>query len=158
MKAPEKTIQLNRRNEDGQEETVDVIMRYCAATEIGFSEMTDHEKTVDVFNPTLENVDGKIQIKEPPKATEDDYYKLIMSAIIAAYEVRSTNEHPAKEPVTMKDLLFCSTRQQLFAALQAVIDLRAQWLTVPDAIKPEAQEEGERKRRKNVKQPTTSTR
>jgi hypothetical protein len=120
--------------------------------------MTDNEKTVDVFNPTFETVDGKIQIKEPPKATEDDYYKLIMSAIIAAYEARSTNGHPVKEPVTMKDLLFCSARQQLVAALQAVIDLRAQWLAVPDAIKPETQEEGERKRRKNVKQPTTSTR
>ena len=158
MKAPEKTIQLNRLNEDGQEETVDVIMRYCVATEIGFSEMTDHEKTVDVFNPTFETVDGEVQIKEPAKATEDDYYKLIMSAIIAAYEARSTNEHSVKEPVTMKDLLFCSTRHQLIAASQAVIDLRVQWLTVPDAIKPETHEEGERKRRKNVKQPTTSTR
>lgn len=159
MKAPEKTIQLNRLNEDGQEDTVDVIMRYCAATEIGFSAMTNHEKTVDVFNPTFETVDGKIQVKEPAKATEDDYYSLIMSAIIAACEARSTNEHPVKEPVTMKDLLLRSTRQQLIAASQAVLDLRVQWLTIPDAIKPETQEEeGERKRRKNVKQPTTSTR
>jgi hypothetical protein len=158
MKVPEKTIQLNRLNADGQEETVDVIMRYCVATEIGFSAMTDHEKTVDVFNPTFETIDGKTQIKEPAKATEYDYCRLIMSAIIAAYEARSTDEHTVKEPVTMKDLLHRSTRQQFIAALQAVIDLRVQWLTVPDAIKPETQEEGERNRRKNVKQPTTSTR
>ena len=151
----EKTIQLTRLNNEGQEELVDVQLRYCAATEIGFSGLTDHQKTVEVFNPTIEMVDGQAKVTAQPKATDDDYIRLVMAAIIAAYEARSTDTETVEPPLTMKDLILRSTRKQIMDAVNAVLELRMQWLDIPSAIKPETEETEEKQ--KNVATPTTST-
>lgn len=148
---PEKIIQLTRVNASGQEEVVDVAMRYCIAAEIGFSQLAD--KSIEVFNPeTAEGEGGKLVVTAPPKATDDDYIKLSMAAITAAYEARS-----AELPVTAADILYHSTRKQTIDMMTAVMLLRIEWLSIPKDIKPEAESDGREKKRKNVKRPTTGT-
>jgi hypothetical protein len=110
---------------------------------------------VEVFNPTIETVDCQAKVTAPPKATDDDYIRLVMAAIIAAYEARSTDTETVEPPLKMKDLILRSTRKQIMDAVNAVLELRLQWLDIPLAIKPETEETEEKQ--KNVATPTTST-
>ena len=149
---PERTIQLTRMNADGQEEVVDVVMRYCVRTEVMFGELTKHEKDITVFNPqpiTDEQGNTTFGI---PKATDDDFVKLSLSAIIAAYEARGEDA-----PITVKDLYFHCTREQTQEMAKTVLLLRVDWLNIPKAVgdKLKAANKEKGKKRKNVNPPTT---
>jgi len=151
---PERTIQLTRMNADGQEEVVDVIMRYCVHTEIMFSELVDHKKDITIFNPeAVTDANGKITYGMP-KATDDDYIKLSLSAIMAAYEARGE-----KETITVKDIYFHCTREQVQEMIKAVMLLRVDWLNIPKAVeeKLKAANKEKGKKPKNVNPPTTGS-
>jgi hypothetical protein len=151
---PERTIQLTRMNADGQEEVVDVIMRYCVRTEVMFGELTNHEKDITVFNPIpVTDANGKTTFSMP-KATDDDYLKLSLSAIIAAYEARGEDA-----PITVKDLYFHSTREQTQEMAKTIIQLRIEWLNIPKAVeqKLKAANKEKGKKKKNAKTPTTGS-
>ena len=144
---PERTIQLTRMNADGQEEVVDVFMRYCVRTEVMFGELTNHEKDITVFNPqpiTDEQGNTTFGI---PKATDDDFVKLSLSAIIAAYEARDEDA-----PITVKDLYFHCTREQTQEMAKTIMMMRVDWLNIPkpvgDKLRAANKEKG--KKRKNA--------
>ena len=92
----EKTIQICGK---------DVQMRYCAAAETGYERLSGQSS--DIFVPEVErDNEGNItNVKQRAKA--DDYIKLALAAIIAAYarnneespvtaERFSTMQHPTK--------------------------------------------------------------
>lgn len=144
---PEKTIQLTRKGKNGDPELVDVKLRYCAATETGFEAMSG--KSMEVFNPKIVKDDkGKNQVINPT-ATDEDYIKLAMSAIIAAYA--RNDEEP---PVQSEDIIYECTRRQVMDMVIAVSEMRIQWLNIPKPIESEIKKEAETKKtsrkKKNV--------
>jgi len=144
---PEKTIQLTRKGKNGDPELVDVKLRYCAATETGFEAMSG--KSMEVFNPKIVKDDeGKNQVINPT-ATDEDYIKLAMAAIIAAYA--RNDEEP---PVQSEDIIYECTRQQVMDMVMAVSQMRIQWLNIPKLIESEIKKEAETKKtsrkKKNV--------
>ena len=86
----EKTIQICGK---------DVQMRYCAAAETGYERLSGQSS--DIFVPEVERDDeGNItNVKQRAKA--DDYIKLALAAIIAAY-ARNNEE----SPVTAEEILY----------------------------------------------------
>lgn len=144
---PEKTIQLTRKGKNGDPELVDVKLRYCAATETGFEAMSG--KSMEVFNPKIVKDDkGKNQVINPT-ATDEDYIKLAMAAIIAAYA-----RNDEKPPVQSEDIIYECTRQQVMDMVMAVSEMRIQWLNIPKLIESEIKKEAETKKtsrkKKNV--------
>lgn len=144
---PEKTIQLTRKGKNGDPELVDVKLRYCAATETGFEAMSG--KSMEVFNPKIVKDDkGNNQVINPT-ATDEDYIKLAMSAIIAAY---ARNEEDP--PVQSEDIIYECTRQQVRDMVMAVYEMRIQWMNIPKLIESEIKKEAETKKtsrkKKNV--------
>lgn len=98
-----------------------VRMRYCAATETGFEDITG--RPVTVFFPDKDT---------PAEASRKDYIILAFAAIAAAYG--STNEEP---PITADDIQFKATATEIAAMLVAVAELRNAWYGVSPVIKPE---------------------
>ena len=144
---PERIINLTRKNENGDTEQIDVKMRYCAATETGYQDMSD--KTMDVFVPSFSvNDEGKPYITEPPKAKDKDYIQLAIAAINSAYECDG-----GKSPVKSDDILYHSTRAQVVAMCKAVIEMHQEWLMLPSTIEKETDANN-----KNVKNAETPTR
>ena len=99
----------------------DVQMLYCAATETGFEQLAN--RSINVFLPGDDN--------ENPAATGDDYIKLGIAAIIAAY-ARNDQE----PPVSVKDVLYEATPQEVVALITSAVELRAHsshrlWNSVP---------------------------
>lgn len=144
---PEKTIQLTRKGKNGDPELVDVKLRYCAATETGFEAMSG--KSMEVFNPKIVKDDkGNNQVINPT-ATDEDYIKLAMAAIIAAYA--RNDEEP---PVQSEDIIYECTRKQVMDMVMAVSQMRIQWLNIPKLIESEIKKEAETKKtsrkKKNV--------
>lgn len=144
---PEKTIQLTRKGKNGDPELVDVKLRYCAATETGFEAMSG--KSMEVFNPKIvKDYKGNNQVINPT-ATDEDYIKLAMAAIIAAY---ARNEE--EPPVQSEDIIYECTRQQVMDMVMAVSEMRIQWLNIPKLIESEIKKEAETKKtsrkKKNV--------
>lgn len=144
---PERTIQLTRKGKNGDPELVDVKLRYCAATETGFEAMSG--KSMEVFNPKIVKDDkGNNQVINPT-ATDEDYIKLAMSAIIAAY-----TRNDEKPPVQSEDIIYECTRQQVMDMVMAVSEMRVQWLNIPKLIESEIKKEAETKKtsrkKKNV--------
>ena len=109
----EKTIQICGK---------DVQMRYCAAAETGYERMSGQSS--DIFVPEVERDDeGNItNVKQRAKA--DDYIKLALAAIIAAY-ARNNEESPATAEVTN--------------LVTSVIELRAKWYNIPSVVKQDEQ-------------------
>jgi hypothetical protein len=144
---PEKTIQLTRKGKNGDPELVDVKLRYCAATETGFEAMSG--KSMEVFNPKIVKDDKGTNQVINPIATDEDYIKLAMSAIIAAY---ARNEE--EPPVQSEDIIYECTRQQVMDMVMAVSEMRIQWLNIPKLIESEIKKEAETKKtsrkKKNV--------
>lgn len=123
----EKTIQICGK---------DVKMRYCAATETGFERITG--QSCDVFSPNVIERDknGEISKIEPPKAIMDDYIKLAMSAIIAAY-ARSNEE----SPVSVEEIIYDASPMEITQMVSTVMELRNKWYEIPSIIKPETRDE-----------------
>jgi hypothetical protein len=144
---PERTIQLTRKGKNGAPELVDVKLRYCAATETGFEAMSG--KSMEVFNPKIVKDDKGTNQVINPIATDEDYIKLAMSAIIAAY---ARNEE--EPPVQSEDIIYECTRQQVMDMVMAVSEMRIQWLNIPKLIESEIKKEAETKKtsrkKKNV--------
>ena len=110
----------------------DVQMLYCAATETLFEQLAHH--SVNVF---LQGDSG-----EDPAAIGDDYIKLGIAAVIAAYARR--DEDP---PVSVKDVMYEATPQEIVSLITSAVELRARWYDVPDII---SKDKGKRGQRKNA--------
>ena len=119
----EKTIQICGK---------DVQMRYCAAAETGYERLSGQSS--DIFVPEVERDDeGNItNVKQRAKA--DDYIKLAIAAIIAAY-ARQNEE----SPITADDIMYDSTPQEVTTLITTVIVLRAKWYEIPSVVKQDEQ-------------------
>lgn len=108
-----------------------VKIMYCAATETGYEIMA--EKSSQVFLPTIIERDenGKVTKAEPPAATLDDYIKLALAGIVAAYESEDENKKP---PVTSKDILYHATSEEVTNLVATIGKLRKEWYNVPDVV------------------------
>ena len=121
-------------------------MRYCAATETGFESLS--KKNIEVFTPIVKEYDkdGKPVNVEPPAATSDDYIKLALAAIVAAYARKE--EEP---PITADDILYDASPQEVTLLLTTVIKLRAEWYQLPATIpETETVDTKKQKKRKNA--------
>lgn len=125
----EKTIQICGK---------DVQMRYCAAAETGYERLSGQSS--DIFVPEVERDDeGNItNVKQRAKA--DDYIKLALAAIIAAY-ARNNEE----SPVTAEEILYDAAPDEVTTLITTVIELRAKWYEIPSVVKQDepADEEDE---------------
>ena len=112
-----------------------VKIMYCAATETGYEIVA--EKSSQVFLPTIIERDenGKVTKAEPPAATLNDYIKLALAGIIAAYE--SEDEKP---PVTSKDILYHATSEEVTNLVATIGKLRKEWYNVPDVVELDKQQ------------------
>lgn len=109
----------------------EVRMRYCAATETGFTSISD--KDASVFSARqLYNDKGEKDGIAPPEATTEDYLTLALAAIVAAYA--RTGE---SAPVTSDDILYDFTPAEVQLLIATVVELRMEWYRVPEGIKQE---------------------
>ena len=110
----------------------EVGMRYCAAAETGYEQLSG--KSSDVFSPTVKNrdADGTPIEVDAPKATENDYIMLAVAAIIAYYA-----KNGGKEPIKTEDILYDATSQEVIELMTTVIQLRNEWYKVPSVVKEE---------------------
>jgi hypothetical protein len=127
----------------------EVRMRYCAAAETTFESIS--AKKIEVFLPIPSefDADGIPTAYKPSEATAQDYITLAVSAIIAAYA--RTKEEP---PVTVDDILYDATPQEVTDLVTMVAKLRLKWYEVPEVVKPDIKPDG---RPKNAQPPTTSS-
>ena len=143
---PERTVKISKKQENGKVAQVEVKMLYCAATETGYQKLSS--KMIDVFVPTIDkDAEGKPYVKEPPKATDEDYIMLALAAIIAAYECNGE-----EAPIDSHDILYTATREEVIALVSAVMQMRQEWVFVPSTIEKEIKETGDKP--KNAKTPT----
>ena len=145
---PERIIKITRKNADGTAEQVDVKMLYCAASETGFQSLSG--EVIDVFNPEIgKDEKGEIVIKSAPKATDMHYIQLAIACIVAAYE--SDGKEP---PITSEDIMYHATREEVVKLVQAVVEMRTEWLFVPSTIPNEMKPAEDGGKRKNGQTPT----
>lgn len=130
----------------------EVKMRYCAAAETGYEALAGKPSTV--FMPIIEGRDaeGKPTKVQPSPATTDDYLKLALAAIIAAY-ARNNEE----APVTAEDILYDASPQEINELLLSVAKLRNEWYNIPDVV-PATETDEKPADEKNVQQPTRRSR
>ena len=122
---PEKTIQICGK---------DVQLRYCIASETGFEILSDKESTVFLPTPTdKKDEEGNI-IYDKPKATTEDYLRLAIASIIAAYE-----RNGQEPPVSVDDILYDATPEEVTNLIAATIELRLKWYHITDVVKPETE-------------------
>lgn len=142
---PRRIVKITKKNDQGDLEQVEVKMLYCAATETGYQKLSG--KMVDVFVPTIDtDKDGKPFVKEPPKATDEDYIQLAVAAIVAAYEC--DGDEP---PINSKDILYTATREEIVTLVSNVIQMRQEWVFVPSTVEKEIDEtKGKGRGRKNA--------
>ncbi len=107
----------------------DVKMRYCAATETGYEQLTG-KIVAEVFNPRpAGTAEDGTPLFNPPLANTDDYISLGMSAIVAAYA--RVDEQP---PITSEAIIYEASPKEITAIMTAVMELRAKWYDVPATI------------------------
>lgn len=112
----------------------EVDMLYCAAAETGYEKLSG--KSSEVFipkramsgNQPVNDSDGN-PIYNAPEATLDDYIKLAVSAIIAAYAREGKDA-----PITTKDILYDATAYDVTTIVATVSRLRNEWYTMPAAL------------------------
>jgi len=112
----------------------EVDMLYCAAAEIGYEKLSG--KSSEVFIPKramsgdhpVNDSDGN-PIYNAPEATLDDYIKLAVSAIIAAYAREGKDA-----PITTKDILYDAPPNDVTTIVATVARLRNEWYTMPAAL------------------------
>ena len=71
---------------------------------------------------------------------DDILARLAVAAVIAAY-----SSSDAKPPISVDDVLFEATPQDVSALVEAVIELRKEWYQVPAVVKPEGEENKDEK-------------
>ena len=145
---PSRIITITHKNADGELEQTEVKMLYCAASETGFQSLSG--EVIDIFNPEIEKDEkGEIVIKSVPKATDMHYIQLAIACIVAAYE--SEGKEP---PITSEDIMYHATREEVVKLVQAVVEMRTEWLFVPSTIPNEMKPSTEGEKRKNGSTPT----
>ena len=127
-------------------------MRYCAAAETGYEALAGKPSTV--FMPIIEgrDADGKPTDVKPSPATTDDYLKLALAAIIAAY-ARNNEE----APITAEEILYDATPQEINELLLSVAKLRNNWYNIPDVV-PVNETDEKPDDSKNVQRPAIRSR
>lgn len=128
----------------------DVQMRYCAATETGYELLSGNSSTVFVPTAAETDADGKVVRYDPPKATTDDFIKLALAAVIAAYERKGENV-----PISASDILYDAEPDEVTNLIASVIELRKKWYTTPKTI-PDSEFEGDEKQ-KNAQPPANDS-
>lgn len=127
----EKTIKMNVVR-DGEEKDVDVRLRYCIASETGFEVLSNKESSIFVPTPTGETDEQGNPVYDKPKATTEDYLRLAIACILAAYECKG--EEP---PVTVNDILYGSSPEEVTNLIAATVELRLKWYHISELVKPE---------------------
>lgn len=105
----------------------EVKMRYCAATETGYEQMSG--KSI-----------GDIDFKK-----QEDLIRLSLAAILAAYL-----RDEAEAPVTSADILSDAKPKEIIKMITVLLELRAAWYDVPFVVKPEMEEQEGDKQEKNA--------
>ena len=105
----------------------EVKMRYCAATETGFEQMSG--KSI-----------GDIDFKK-----QEDLIRLSLAAIIAAYL-----RDESKAPVTDEEIILDAKPKELIEMFTTILELRAAWYEVPAVVQPEMEEREGDKQEKNA--------
>lgn len=101
----------------------EVLMRYCAAAETGYEELSGKSSTR--FIPAIDPNGNRI----PAEATTIDYIYLAVSSIVAAYAVR--HQDP---PITVEQILYEVSPEEIGTLIKSVVDLRAIWYEVPSVM------------------------
>lgn len=96
----------------------DVRVRYCAAAENGFEEISTKS------------------IYEIDFHSQKDRIALAIACILAAYE--RTKEEP---PVTADNLLYDANSQDIIDIVTAIVELRNSWYTAPKVVEKLAEKE-----------------
>ena len=95
----------------------EVKMRYCAATETGYEQMS-----------------GK-SIGDIDFTKEEDLIRLSLAAITAAYF-----RDKAKAPVTDEEIILDAKPKELIEMFTTILELRTEWYRVPAVVQPEMEE------------------
>lgn len=117
---------------------MDVRMRYCAAAETGYETLSG--KSAAVFAPIEVKDENGNSTGWEVKAVFDDYIRLAVAAVIAAY-----SSSDAKPPISVDDVLFEATPQDVSALVETVIELRKEWYQVPAVVQPEGEDNKDEK-------------
>jgi hypothetical protein len=129
----------------------EVEMLYCAATETGFEDIAG--KTADIFNPIpVLDKEGKVKELMPAPATTKDYIYLAVACIVAAYASRGE-----EAPNLTNDILYNATPAEVQLLTKTAIELKLEWYKVPTTATIDKMKDDGRGKKKNVKQPATST-
>ena len=126
----------------------EVQMRYCAAAETGYERLSGQSS--DIFVPDVEK-DEEGNIKSvTQKAKADDYIKLAIAAIIAAYARKEQDP-----PITADDIIYDAEPDEVSQLITSVVELRAKWYNIPAVVSeqsdaPEEKEEEEGEKPKNA--------
>lgn len=127
-------------------------MLYCAATETGFEDIAG--KTADIFNPIpVLDKEGKVKELMPPPATTKDYIYLAVACIVAAYASRGE-----EAPNLTNDILYNATPEEVQLLTKTAIELKLEWYKVPTTATIDKMKDDRKGKKKNVKQPATSSR
>ena len=105
----------------------EVKMRYCAAAETGYEQMS-----------------GK-SIGDIDFTKQEDLIRLSLAAILAAYL-----RDEAKAPITDEDIILDAKPKELIEMFKTILELRASWYEVPAVVKPEMEEKEGDKQEKNA--------
>lgn len=116
----EKTINISKKDADGNIIQADVTLAYCYATEIAFKDLSGGDIT-DFMQEAIEN----IQQQRMPDIKKTIY--LIIAAHMAYTEANGIKEPAIKD----LDLMTTATPDEVGTALGIVIGLRAEFYHVP---------------------------
>lgn len=105
-------------------------MRYCAATETGYETISG--KPATIFMPDItKDAKGNI-ISIETKAETEDYIKLALAAIIAAYA-----RDNQKAPIQSEEIMYDAQPKDVILLIKTVTELRNEWYDIPSIIKPD---------------------
>lgn len=109
-------------------------MLYCAAAETGYESMSGKSSSIFIPYPKKENgvlvlnADGTPVVES--KATLDDWIKLAVASVIAAYS--RNGEEP---PIKSGQILYEATSEEITLFITTVAKLRNEWYAVPSVVK-----------------------
>lgn len=105
-------------------------MRYCAATETGYETMSGRSATI--FMPTTTKDDKGNIINIEVTAETEDYIKLALAAILAAYTCDKKDT-----PITSEEIMYNASSKDVILLIKTVTELRNEWYDIPSIIKPD---------------------
>ena len=105
-------------------------MRYCAATETGYETISGKPATIFMPDITKDAKDNIISIET--KAETEDYIKLALAAIIAAYA-----RDNQKAPIQSEEIMYDAQPKDVILLIKTVTELRNEWYDIPSIIKPD---------------------